>query len=364
MRTKEEKDAWRKKLVADAEEKILKLRDTDKFKKYLSTMAKFPAHSLNNVNLIYAQYPEAGYRQWEKDFDRHVKKGSKAIRISAPIRKKLIAADKIKLKTTSDYKVVVFRYVPNFDIKQTEGKPVMTAHDFVKTNLKDHKNVTALLNGMKDYLEKNTEYKVSERSYADHDIKGELNDKNIYLNSDVKDDALKLKTLYHEYAHGQLGHKPTSNIAQHRIDEMQAEAVAYVAMQNNGVDTGNYSLGYIATWAKDDKMVHKALSEIHIVSSKAIDITEQVTKELGLDKEPEKKAPEYDKAVTQGKQEEVKEIKLEEPVVIKPEEVSVDGKDKAVPKREWKEVKEIKPAAEVNKVKGVEIDYSDKGLEL
>lgn len=115
---------------------------------------------------------------------------------------------------------------------------------------------------------------------------------------------------------------------------------------------------------KDDKMVHKALSEIHIVSSKAIDITEQVTKELGLDKELEKKAPEYDKAVTQGKQEEVKEIKLEEPVVIKPEEVSVDGKDKAVPKREWKEVKEIKPAAAVTKVKGVEIDFSDKGLEL
>ena len=73
----------------------------------------------------------------------------------------------------------------------------------------------------------------------------------IVIGGDEPDNALKLKTLYHEYAHSQLhGLKSAFKDRPRAYQETQAEAVAYVAMQNIGVDTGNYSLGYVATWAQ------------------------------------------------------------------------------------------------------------------
>ncbi|PRO90022.1 hypothetical protein C6Y08_17345, partial [Lactiplantibacillus pentosus] len=74
--------------------------------------------------------------------------------------------------------------------------------------------------------------------------------------------------------------------------ETQAEAVAYVAMQNIGVDTGNYSLGYVATWAKDKAVIHSALSEIQQVSNKVIELSDGLTKQLGL--QEAQKEPEHD----------------------------------------------------------------------
>ena len=97
-----------------------------------------------------------------------------------------------------------------------------------------------------------------------------------------------MKTLYHEYAHSQLyGLKSAFKDRPRVYQETQAEAVAYVAMQNIGVDTGNYSLGYVATWAKDKAVIHSALSEIQQVSNKVIELSDGLAKQLGLQKEPE-----------------------------------------------------------------------------
>ena len=74
--------------------------------------------------------------------------------------------------------------------------------------------------------------------------------------------------------------------------ETQAEAVAYVAMQNIGVDTSNYSLGYVATWAKDKAVIHSALSEIQQVSNNVIELSDGLTKQLGL--QEAQKEPEHD----------------------------------------------------------------------
>ena len=113
----------------------------------------------------------------------------------------------------------------------------------------------------------------------------------IVIGGDEPDNALKLKTLYHEYAHSQLhGLKSAFKDRPRAYQETQAEAVAYVAMQNIGVDTSNYSLGYVATWAKDKAVIHSALSEIQQVSNKVIELSDGLTKQLGLQeaqKEPE-----------------------------------------------------------------------------
>ena len=70
------------------EEGLKELFESEKYKTYLSTMSKFHNYSFNNTLLIAMQKPVAtlvaGYKAWQKNFERHVNKGEKAIRILAP----------------------------------------------------------------------------------------------------------------------------------------------------------------------------------------------------------------------------------------------------------------------------------------
>ncbi|WP_392339014.1 ArdC-like ssDNA-binding domain-containing protein [Lactobacillus gasseri] len=300
MPSKADVKAWKAQLVAQAEQQILKLTDSDRFKQYLNTLAKFHHYSTRNIDLIYTQNPQAtqvaGFKQWQMAFNRTVNRGEKAIRIAAPIIKKLTPEDQKRLDTTEEKAIVGYRYIPVFDISQTSGEPVLSAKDFVKENLVDHKNVTNLYNELKDYLNNNTDIKVSEKSLSElGGAKGyfQPNTNEIVIGGDEPDNALKLKTLYHEYAHSQLhGLKSAFKDRPRAYQETQAEAVAYVAMQNIGVDTSNYSLGYVATWAKDKAVIHSALSEIQQVSNKVIELSDGLTKQLGL--QEAQKEPEHD----------------------------------------------------------------------
>lgn len=295
MPSKTDVKAWKAQLVAQAEQQILKLTDSDQFKKYLNTLAKFHHYSARNIDLIYAQNPQAtqvaGFKQWQTAFNRTVNRGEKAIRIAAPIIKKLTPAEKKRLDTTDERAIVGYRYLPVFDVSQTSGELVLSAKDFVKENLADHQNVTSLYNAFKDYLNQQTDLQVSEVPLATlNGAKGyfQPSTNEIVIGGDEPDNALKLKTLYHEYAHSQLhGLKSAFKDRPRAYQETQAEAVAYVAMQNIGVDTGNYSLGYVATWAKDKAVIHSALSEIQQVSNKVIELSDGLAKQLGLQKEPE-----------------------------------------------------------------------------
>ncbi|AWP47844.1 hypothetical protein CCS05_13090 (plasmid) [Levilactobacillus brevis] len=300
MPSKADVKAWKAQLVAQAEQQILKLTDSDRFKQYLNTLAKFHHYSARNIDLIYAQNPQAtqvaGFKQWQTAFNRTVKRGAKAIRIAAPIIKKLTPAEQKRLDTTDERAIVGYRYLPVFDVSQTSGEPVLSAKDFVKENLADHQNVTSLYNAFKDYLNQQPDLKVSEVPLATlNGAKGyfQPSTNEIVIGGDEPDNALKLKTLYHEYAHSQLhGLKSAFKDRPRAYQETQAEAVAYVAMQNIGVDTGNYSLGYVATWAKDKAVIHNALSEIQQVSNKVIELSDGLTKQLGLQEGP--KEPEHD----------------------------------------------------------------------
>ena len=156
MPSKADVKAWKAQLVAQAEQQILKLTDSDRFKQYLNTLSKFHHYSARNIDLIYAQNPQAtqvaGFKQWQTAFNRTVNRGEKAIRIAAPIIKKLTPAEKKRLDTTDERAIVGYRYLPVFDVSQTSGEPVLSAKDFVKENLADHQNVTSLYNAFKDYL--------------------------------------------------------------------------------------------------------------------------------------------------------------------------------------------------------------------
>lgn len=294
-RTKAEIQAWHQQLVTDAEQKIMALVDTDKFQTYLQTMARFHHYSSRNIGLIYAQDPQAtqiaGYRQWQHNFKRQVQPGAKAVRIAAPIVKTLTPAEKQRLKTKQDKGIVGYRYLPVFDIKQTSGDPVASSHDFIQATLKPHGSVTQLYNAFKAYLNEQTSLSVTEVPLQTQGLRGyfEPDNNRIVINSQELDSGMRLKTLYHEYAHSQL-HGLTGEFKKRprAYQEAQAESVAYVVMQNVGIDTQDYSLGYVAVWAQDKKVIYQALSEIQKVSHKAIDISDQLTKQLSLQRQQQR----------------------------------------------------------------------------
>ena len=148
MPTKEEAEAWKKQLLDDAEKNIMALTDSDKFKDYLAVMGKFHSYSARNISLIFSQNPNAsrvaGFKQWQNDFNRQVNKGAKSIRIAAPIIKKLTEEQKKRLNTTQDKGIVGYRFIPVFDVSQTNGQDLASARDFVADNLKETVNVERL----------------------------------------------------------------------------------------------------------------------------------------------------------------------------------------------------------------------------
>ncbi|MCT3206455.1 LtrC [Lactiplantibacillus plantarum] len=290
-KSRAEIQAWKQQLVHQAEVKLQSLTTSANFKDYLKTMAKFHHYSLRNINLIYAQDPQAtqvaGFKQWQKDFNRQVTKGAKAIRIAAPITKRLTSEQQRQLGTKRDQAIVGYRYLPVFDVRHTTGEQLPQTRDFIKTELGEHANVTPLYQAFKTYLNKTTDLTVTERPMTENQARGYFAPKTneIVIDSQESDQGMRLKTLYHEYAHSQLhGLTSTFKDRPRGYQEAQAEAVAYVAMQNIGIDTGAYSLGYVATWAKDQTVIHQALSEIQQVSSKTIEISDNLVQRLQLEK--------------------------------------------------------------------------------
>ncbi|WP_373962082.1 ImmA/IrrE family metallo-endopeptidase [Lactococcus lactis] len=285
-RKNEDKEQWKQELLQKAETQLEEMSDSESFKKYLNTLAKFPNYSVNNVLLIQAQNPQAtlvsGYKDWQKKFNRHVNKGAKALYITAPIIKPLNEEEKKKYNTTEDKAIVGYRYVPVFDIANTTGEPVLTAHDFITNEYTTEQTeifCTSKLNKVAEHIEKEYGISISFKP-LDKDIGGYYRPKDhtIALNS-LNSKTEQLKTLFHEFAHSQLHNtkalKELDEPLTRAHKEAQAESVAYLSMQTMGIDTSGYSVGYISTWAQDKDLMKQSLQEIKKVFNQTLEVIEK-----------------------------------------------------------------------------------------
>lgn len=127
------------------EQEVHDLFNSERYREYLATMAKFHNYSLNNTILISIQKPDAtliaGYQSWKKNHDRQVKRGEKGIRIIAPApykvsterdvidprtRQLMLDTDGKPKKDTVEVERSSFRIATVFDVSQTEGKELPT----------------------------------------------------------------------------------------------------------------------------------------------------------------------------------------------------------------------------------------------
>ena len=281
-----EKPADKMKEITDRlEQGILGIYESDRYADYLRTMSKFHDYSLNNTILIAMQGGNLvkGYKQWEKEFDRHVKPGEKAIKILAPspftVKKQVEKIDPDTQKPVFDkegkpvteekeIKIPAFRVVSVFDISQTEGKELPALTYELTGNVEQYKDFFAA-------LEKTSPFAMGFEELSGG-AKGRCNyeEKRIIINEGM-DELQNIKTAIHEIAHATLHDtdKDAPERPDRRTREVQAESVAYAVCQHYGLDTSDYSFGYIAGWSSGKELAELkgSLETIRSTAAKLID---------------------------------------------------------------------------------------------
>lgn len=291
-----------KELLNQLEDGVKAVFDSEKYKKYLRTMSSFHNYSFNNAMLIHMQSPDstmvAGFNTWKK-LNRYVMKGEKGITILAPCGfNSYIEKDKIDSNTNKPVlnpatgeieKVRIpvnanrFRTVHVFDISQTKGEPLMLSLvEELKGSVNDYICFLEVLKEMSAYKIVFTDIEGSTKGYCD------FRNKIIAIKTGM-DEKQIVKTAIHEIAHSLLHGKDDkyNNEIERRAAEVQAESVAYIVCNHFGIDTSEYSFGYIANWSKDKKIeeLRESLSIIQKTSDLIINNINDSHKELNLCKE-------------------------------------------------------------------------------
>ena len=262
-----------KEITDRLEQGITELFDSERYKEYLKVMSKFHNYSFRNTVLIAMQKPDAsllaGFSAWKNNFERNVMRGQKGIKIIAPspykikqemqkidphTQKPIIGKDGKPVTEEKEVTIPAYKVVSVFDVSQTEGKELPDiAVDELTGDVDRYKDFFAALE------------KTSPVPIAFENIEGgshgyyHLEDKRIAINEGMSE-LQTLKTAIHEIAHAKL-HDVDLNAPpeqQNRVDrhtcEVEAESVAYTVCQHFGLDTSDYSFGYVAGWSSGKEM--------------------------------------------------------------------------------------------------------------
>ena len=294
-----EKPAEKLKEITDRlEQGIAELFDSERYREYLKVMSKFHNYSFRNTVLIAMQKPDAslvaGFSAWKNNFGRNVMKGQKGIKIIAPspfkirqevekidphTQKPIIGKDGKPVTEEKEVKIPAYKVVSVFDVSQTEGKELPDiAVDELTGDVDRYKDFFAALE------------KTSPVPIAFENIGGgshgyyHLEDKRIAINEGMSE-LQTLKTAIHEIAHAKL-HDIDLNAPkdeQPRVDrrtrEVEAESVAYTVCQHYGLDTSDYSFGYVAGWSSGREL-SELKSSLETIRSAAAEIINSIDENL------------------------------------------------------------------------------------
>lgn len=262
-----------KEITEQLEQGVKEVFTSDRYIEYLQFMSKFTSYSVNNIILIMMQKPNAslvaGYKAWQNKFNRQVRKGEHGITILAPCpHKKEIEDENGETQTIS---WTSFRAVKVFDVSQTDGEELPTGCVQM---------LTGEVENYMDLIEKLEE--ISPVPVGYENIEGGANG---YFNTAEKRIAIQegmsqqqtIKTLIHEISHAILHDRDEGEEkdADRHTREVQAESVAYTVCSMLGLDTSDYSFGYVAGWSSTKEI--KELNEsMEIIRKTAKDISDRL----------------------------------------------------------------------------------------
>ena len=269
--------------------------DSEQFKSFLDTMSKFHNYSLNNIHLLKMQNPNvshvASFNKWKTDFERTVKKGSKALKIWVPYQVKTkISTNQNELSFSpsenemeeKEVTVTRFKLGNVFDVSQTEGKELPKAINELTGSVKDYEDLYRAAKAVSMDNQVSISFEEIKREGANGYYSP--NENRIVISKGLKGQEQILKTIFHEMAHSDL-HRGTNaqyGDDQYRKQELQAESVAYVVANHFGFDTSSYSFGYLAIWAKDKNGFEDMVEQLQIVQKEAKSLIDRMDAKLEL----------------------------------------------------------------------------------
>lgn len=290
-----------KEITEKLEQGIKDLFDSEKFKEYLTTMSKFHNYSFRNTMLILFQKPDAsfiaGYGAWQKNFNRQVKKGEKGIKILAPAPyKKTIEETRFDksgapmkdkdgnvITTSREVTVPAFKVTTVFDLSQTAGDELPQLAKQLTGDIEEYER---FFRALKDISPVPIELETFDRAANGY---YHLEEKRIAIRNDLSE-MQTIKTAIHEIAHAKLHALPENDTKDlpeekrpdNRTREVQAESVAYTVCQHFGIDTSDYSFGYIAGWSsgKETEELKNSLETIRTAATELITDIENRVNEL------------------------------------------------------------------------------------
>ena len=301
-----------KEITDRLEQGIRELFDSKRYKEYLRVMSKFHNYSFNNTLLIAMQKPDAsliaGFNAWKNNFQRNVMKGEKGIKILAPspfkikqemekidpaTQKPVIGADGKPVTEEKEITIPAFKVVSVFDVSQTEGKEIPNlAVDMLTGDVERFKDVFAALE--KTSLVPIGFEKIEGGAHGYY----HLEEKRIAIDEGMSE-LQTLKTAIHEIAHAKL-HDIDLNASvteqtdrpDRRTREVQAESVAYAVCQHYGLDTSDYSFGYVAGWSSGRELdeLKSSLETIRSAAAEIINSIDGYLKDLQQEQETEQTA--------------------------------------------------------------------------
>jgi hypothetical protein len=259
---------------------------SDAFRAYLDVQARFHHYSYGNVLLILAQRPDAtrvaGYRAWQS-LGRQVKRGERGIKILVPMKVRepggqttADAGDTTEAPTiprdpgpnadpAGVRRRLLFGVGTVFDISQTDGEPLPA----IDVPVLESDDGSALYGQLETVAQEDglTVERGSQRLSRPETM-------GFYSPTErliVVREAAQLqmtKTLAHELAHHYGDHQLSD-----AESETIAESVAYVTLACYGLDAGQRSFPYVATWSRQPAVLRGALHQIETVSRTLIDRT-------------------------------------------------------------------------------------------
>ena len=262
-----------KELTEKLEEGVKAVFESDRYKEYLACMSKFHNYSLNNCLLISAQYPAAtavaGYRSWQQNFGRQVRKGEKAIKILAPCKYKVETEEKDENGDPKMMELTGFRVVSVFALEQTEGKELPSIGvDELSGDVKDYHRIFNALVSISPVPVRFEE--------IESGAKGYYNDaeKCIAIQSGMSQ-LQTIKTLVHEVVHSH-NHSKEALKERPNMDrksmEVESESVAHIVLKAYNLDSEDYSIPYISSWSsgKDTKELKACMESIRSTADEMI----------------------------------------------------------------------------------------------
>lgn len=259
--------------------------ESDTYKQYLETMSKFHNYSPRNIQLIMTQNPDAShvasFKKWKDDFERNVNKGEKALRIFAPItlkRKDPKTKEPLLDENGNEQTYTSFKLVPVFDVSQTSGKELAKPIYDLEGTYEDYGN---LYKSAKEVSEANGVPLSFSNDTGTANGYFSPKDNHIVIKQGMSEQQT-LKTIFHEMAHSDLHNLKKLQEAplKRSTAELQAESVAFVVASHYGLDTSEYSFGYLATWSQDPEGLSDLEAQIKIVQKEADSLISRIDKSL------------------------------------------------------------------------------------